>query len=185
MKGYIGTIDSLNQLNVALLDENGHESQMEAVSQENADLVERQENMEEMLERAKPPSRRPHPCRGACLVFGATTRHGSGVAQHHAQGVFHHLGKPHRPGRNKTLHLESPTATAMCCPTNPAAPRSAPLGPSTTRANVSTRASSTAPQTLTRSRLCARQLPRRSPRRHDRDWHFRPGPALSARPRRP
>ncbi|MGB0248381.1 MAG: hypothetical protein ACPGAB_07660, partial [Flavobacteriales bacterium] len=36
MKGYIGTIDSLNQLNMA--------------SQENADLVERQENMEDMLE---------------------------------------------------------------------------------------------------------------------------------------
>ena len=51
MKGYIGTIDSLNQLNVALLDENlAMKAQMEAVSQENADLVERQENMEEMLE---------------------------------------------------------------------------------------------------------------------------------------
>ena len=51
MKGYIGTIDSLNQLNVALLDENlAMKEQMEAVSQENAALVERQENMEEMLE---------------------------------------------------------------------------------------------------------------------------------------
>ena len=51
MKGYIGTIDSLNQLNLALLDENlAMKEQMEAVSQENADLVERQENMEEMLE---------------------------------------------------------------------------------------------------------------------------------------
>lgn len=51
MKGYIGTIDSLNQLNVALLDENlAMKAQMEAVSQENADLVERQENMEDMLE---------------------------------------------------------------------------------------------------------------------------------------
>ena len=51
MKGYIGTIDSLNQLNTALLDENlAMKAQMEAVSQENADLVERQENMEDMLE---------------------------------------------------------------------------------------------------------------------------------------
>ena len=51
MNGYIGTIDSLNQLNVALLDENlAMKEQMEAVSQENAALVERQENMEEMLE---------------------------------------------------------------------------------------------------------------------------------------
>ena len=51
MKGYIGTIDSLNQLNTALLDENlAMKAQMEAVSQENADLVERQENMEGMLE---------------------------------------------------------------------------------------------------------------------------------------
>ena len=51
MKGYIGTIDSLNQLNMALLDENlAMKEQMEAVSQENADLVERQENMEDMLE---------------------------------------------------------------------------------------------------------------------------------------
>ena len=51
MKGYIGTIDSLNQLNMALLGENlAMKEQMEAVSQENADLVERQENMEDMLE---------------------------------------------------------------------------------------------------------------------------------------
>ena len=50
MKGYIGTIDSLNQLNVALLDENLEmKQQMEAVSKENEALVERQENMEEML----------------------------------------------------------------------------------------------------------------------------------------
>ena len=50
MKGYIGTIDSLNQLNVALLDENlDMKQQMEAVSKENEALVERQENMEEML----------------------------------------------------------------------------------------------------------------------------------------
>ena len=51
MKGYIVTIDSLNQLNTALLDENlAMKEQVEAVSQENADLVQRQENMEEMLE---------------------------------------------------------------------------------------------------------------------------------------
>lgn len=51
MKGYIVTIDSLNQLNTALLDENlAMKEQVEAVSQENADLVKRQENMEEMLE---------------------------------------------------------------------------------------------------------------------------------------
>ncbi|MDG1674025.1 MAG: hypothetical protein P8H88_01120, partial [Flavobacteriales bacterium] len=51
MKGYVATIDSLNQLNLALLGENlAMKEQMEAVSQENADLVERQENMEEMLE---------------------------------------------------------------------------------------------------------------------------------------
>lgn len=51
MKGYIGTIDSLNQMNLALLDENlAMKEQMEAVSQENATLVERQENMEDMLE---------------------------------------------------------------------------------------------------------------------------------------
>lgn len=51
MKGYIVTIDSLNQLNMALLDENiAMKEQMEAVSKENEALVERQENMEEMLE---------------------------------------------------------------------------------------------------------------------------------------
>jgi FtsZ-binding cell division protein ZapB len=54
MKGYIATIDSLNQMNLALLDENlAMKEQMEAVSQENAELVERQENMEEMLEAGK------------------------------------------------------------------------------------------------------------------------------------
>jgi len=51
MKGYIVTIDSLNQLNLALLDENlAMKEQVEAVAEENAALVERQENMEEMLE---------------------------------------------------------------------------------------------------------------------------------------
>tara|TARA_B110000008_G_C16940138_1_gene552115 strand:- start:176 stop:1048 length:873 start_codon:yes stop_codon:yes gene_type:complete len=51
MKGYIATIDSVNQLNLALLDENlAMKEQIEAVSEENADLVERQENMEDMLE---------------------------------------------------------------------------------------------------------------------------------------
>ena len=40
MKGYIATIDSVNQLNLALLDENlAMKEQIEAVSEENADLV--------------------------------------------------------------------------------------------------------------------------------------------------
>ncbi|MDA0945924.1 MAG: hypothetical protein O2791_02655 [Bacteroidetes bacterium] len=51
MKGYIATIDSLNQLNLALLDENlAMKEQVEAVAEENAALVQKQENMEEMLE---------------------------------------------------------------------------------------------------------------------------------------
>ncbi len=50
MKGYVGTIDSLNQLNLALIDENGQmRARVEEVQERNANLVERQENMEEMI----------------------------------------------------------------------------------------------------------------------------------------
>ncbi len=50
MKGYVATIDSLNQLNLALIDENDQmRARVEEVQERNANLVERQENMEEML----------------------------------------------------------------------------------------------------------------------------------------
>ena len=50
MKGYVATIDSLNQLNLALIDENDQmRARVEAVQERNSDLVERQQNMEEMI----------------------------------------------------------------------------------------------------------------------------------------
>lgn len=50
MKGYVVTIDSLNQLNVALMDENdAMRERVEAVQERNANLVERQENMEAII----------------------------------------------------------------------------------------------------------------------------------------
>ena len=50
MKGYVATIDSLNQLNLALIDENDQmRARVEEVQERNANLVERQENMEEMI----------------------------------------------------------------------------------------------------------------------------------------
>ena len=50
MKGYVATIDSLNQLNLALIDENDQmRARVEEVQERNASLVERQENMEEMI----------------------------------------------------------------------------------------------------------------------------------------
>ena len=50
MKGYVATIDSLNQLNLALIDENVQmRARVEAVQERNANLVERQQNMEEMI----------------------------------------------------------------------------------------------------------------------------------------
>lgn len=50
MKGYVVTIDSLNQLNLALLDENDQmRARVEEIQERNADLVERQQNMEEMI----------------------------------------------------------------------------------------------------------------------------------------
>lgn len=50
MKGYVATIDSLNQLNLALIDENDQmRARVEAIQERNADLVERQQNMEEMI----------------------------------------------------------------------------------------------------------------------------------------
>ena len=49
MKGYVATIDSLNQLNLALIDENDQmRARVEAIQERNANLVERQ-NMEEMI----------------------------------------------------------------------------------------------------------------------------------------
>lgn len=50
MKGYVATIDSLNQLNLALIDENDQmRARVEAVQNRNSSLVERQQNMEEMI----------------------------------------------------------------------------------------------------------------------------------------
>lgn len=50
MKGYVATIDSLNQLNLALIDENDQmRARVEEVQERNANLVERQENMAEMI----------------------------------------------------------------------------------------------------------------------------------------
>ena len=50
MKGYVATIDSLNQLNIALIDENDQmRARVEAIQERNANLVERQQNMEEMI----------------------------------------------------------------------------------------------------------------------------------------
>jgi len=50
MKGYIVTIDSLNQLNLALIDENDQmKARVEEVQERNANLVERQQNMEEII----------------------------------------------------------------------------------------------------------------------------------------
>ena len=50
MKGYVATIDSLNQLNLALIDENDQmRARVEAIQERNANLVERQQTMEEMI----------------------------------------------------------------------------------------------------------------------------------------
>ena len=50
MKGYIVTIDSLNQLNVALTEENiAMKERVEEVQGRNDQLVQRQENMEEII----------------------------------------------------------------------------------------------------------------------------------------
>ena len=50
MKGYVATIDSLNQLNLALIDQNDlMRARVEAIQERNANLVERQQNMEEMI----------------------------------------------------------------------------------------------------------------------------------------
>jgi hypothetical protein len=50
MQGYVATIDSLNQLNVALIRENEQmRGQVENVEKRNRDLRERQDNMEEII----------------------------------------------------------------------------------------------------------------------------------------
>lgn len=50
MKGYIATIDSLNQLNMALMAENSEmKERVQNVESENKELIERQENMEGLI----------------------------------------------------------------------------------------------------------------------------------------
>lgn len=50
MKGYIATIDSLNQLNMALMAENSEmKERVETVESQNQELIERQENMEGLI----------------------------------------------------------------------------------------------------------------------------------------
>jgi hypothetical protein len=50
MKGYVSTIDSLNQLNLALIDENDQmRARVEKVQERNATLVTRQQSMEDII----------------------------------------------------------------------------------------------------------------------------------------
>ena len=107
MKGYIGTIDSLNQLNMALLGENlAMKEQMEAVSQENADLVERQENMEDMLETRPKPCKSPNSCRPgfeSCPPDASATRTRADRAT--CSACVSPFSRTGSPVGNTTLHL--------------------------------------------------------------------------------
>ena len=160
MKGYIGTIDSLNQLNVALLDENlAMKAQMEAVSQENADLVERQENMEEMLEAGQTLQVSDlNPVGVRVLSSGRQRDTDRAMRSTMLKVCFTILENRIAQVGNKVLHLASLTAKEMCWPTNRVAPSSVLLEPSTTPASDSMRAFST-----------ARLMPRRP-------LHLRPAP---------
>lgn len=54
MQGYVATIDSLNQLNIALIEENEEmRDQVQTVEQRNRNLQERQENMEAIISTGK------------------------------------------------------------------------------------------------------------------------------------
>ena len=108
MKGYVATIDSLNQLNLALIDENDQmRARVEEVQERNANLVVRQQNMEDIISTGQTLQAAESNASGIRLLSNGKQRESNRAARADMIRVCFTLleNKIATPG-NKTLHLQ-------------------------------------------------------------------------------
>ena len=108
MQGYVVTIDSLNQLNVALLRENEEmRDQVETVEERNRDLRARQENMEEIISTGKVLQAAGLQAVGLRILSGGKQRETDRASRTNMIRLCFTLleNRIAEPG-NKTLHLQ-------------------------------------------------------------------------------
>ena len=108
MKGYVATIDSLNQLNLALIDENDQmRARVEEVQERNANLVVRQQNMEDIISTGQTLQAAESSASGIRLLSNGKQRESNRAARADMIRVCFTLleNKIATPG-NKTLHLQ-------------------------------------------------------------------------------
>ena len=108
MKGYVATIDSLNQLNLALIGENDQmRARVEEVQERNADLVVRQENMEEIITTGQTLQAAEIVAQGIRLLDSGRQRETSRASRADMIRVcFTLLENRIATAGNKTLHLQ-------------------------------------------------------------------------------
>ena len=111
MKGYVATIDSLNQLNLALIDENDQmRARVEEVQERNADLVIRQQNMEDIISTGQTLQASESSASGIRLLSNGKQRESNRAARADMIRVcFTLLENKIAPPGNKTLHLQVTT----------------------------------------------------------------------------
>jgi hypothetical protein len=108
MKGYVATIDSLNQLNLALIDENDQmRARVEAVQERNANLVIRQQNMEEIISTGQTLQAAESSASGIRILSNGKQRETNrAVRTDMVRVCFTLLENKIAPAGNKTLHLQ-------------------------------------------------------------------------------
>ena len=111
MKGYVATIDSLNQLNLALIDENDQmRARVEEVQERNASLVIRQQNMEDIISTGQTLQASESSASGIRLLSNGKQRESNRAARADMVRVcFTLLENKIAPPGNKTLHLQVTT----------------------------------------------------------------------------
>ena len=111
MKGYVATIDSLNQLNLALIDENDQmRARVEEVQERNANLVIRQQNMEDIISTGQTLQASESSASGIRLLSNGKQRESNRAARADMIRVcFTLLENKIAPPGNKTLHLQVTT----------------------------------------------------------------------------
>ena len=111
MKGYVATIDSLNQLNLALIDENDQmRARVEEVQERNANLVIRQQNMEDIISTGQTLQASESSASGIRLLSNGKQRESNRAARADMVRVcFTLLENKIAPPGNKTLHLQVTT----------------------------------------------------------------------------
>ena len=120
MKGYVVTIDSLNQLNLALIDENDQmRARVEEIQERNANLVTRQQNMEEIISTGQTLQASESSASGIRILSNGKQRETNRSARTDMVRVcFTLLENQIAPSGNKLLHLQVTTETGEVLPGN-------------------------------------------------------------------